>query len=73
MTNYVIGNLSKKSEVRLYNCQFHCRRCFNGHTLVTRQSSLSGCDAYACVIKARVGCGYKESCITKILEYKLKI
>ena len=48
LINCVGKNLSKNTEVRLYiTCLFHCRRCFDSCTLITRQSAF--------VIKGRCG------------------
>ena len=48
VTKYVIGNLSKKTKVRLYNLLVHCKKRFNSCILLKGQNT-------SVILKGRCG------------------
>jgi len=75
VTKHAFGNLSTGSKVRV-SCSFHCRRCFNSCTLVTRwnPSMLKmnvGLVYQMPALKIRVGCGNRGIYWLRIISKEL--
>jgi len=67
ITKCVIKNLSKEAKQGCISLSFHCRRCFNNCTLVTRRSTSIlkvGVTPVYWAFKIRVGCGYRGIILT---------